>query len=233
MTDTASQPALTREIVIIAAFNEETKIATVVSELRGRSYEVVVIDDGSADRTREAALAAGAKVVRHPVNLGQGAALQTGIDFGLRGGYDRFVTFDADGQHDPDDIARMRAAMAEADADFVLGSRFLGTTIGMTAARKALLKLAVVFTRITSGMRLTDAHNGLRYFSAAAARTIRLRQNRMAHASEILDQIGASGLRYVECPVTIRYTDYSKAKGQSGLNSVNIVLDLVLQRLRK
>lgn len=203
MTSSSLSPS-PREIVIIAAFNEATKIGSVVSELKARGYEVVVVDDGSADRTREAALEAGASVVTHPVNLGQGAALQTGMHFGVRGGYDRFVTFDADGQHDPEDIARMRAMMAETGADFVLGSRFLGTTIGMPAARKALLKLAVVFTRVTSGLRLTDAHNGLRYFSRAAAKTIRLHQNRMAHASEILDQIGAISRSTVSLDTELR-----------------------------
>jgi len=220
-------------IVIIAAFNEARSIVDVVAPLRSRGYDVVVVDDGSMDDTSDNAFRAGASVVRHPVNLGQGAALQTGLTFGIRGGYRYFVTFDADGQHDADDIPRMLAKMAESGADFVLGSRFLGGAIGMTSARRLLLKAAVVFTRLTTGMALTDAHNGLRLLSREAARAINLEQNRMAHASEILDQVASSGLAYVECPVTIRYTDYSKAKGQSGLNSLNIVIDLVLQGLRK
>jgi hypothetical protein len=115
----------------------------------------------------------------------------------------------------------------------VLGSRFLGAAVGMSLARRLLLGAAVLFTRITTGMQLTDAHNGLRLITSEGLKRIELRQNRMAHASEILEQIGASGLPYAECPVTVHYTDYSKAKGQSGLNSINIVLDLVLQRLRK
>lgn len=220
-------------LVLIAAFNEAGALGPVIEGLRARGYDVVVVDDGSVDDTARVGREAGASVVRHPINLGQGAAVQTGIEFGRRNGYARFVTFDADGQHDPDDIARMLELMQRERADFVLGSRFIGATVGMTASRRLLLKLAVLFTRIISGMRLTDAHNGLRAFTAEGARHINLRQNRMAHASEILDQIAASGLRYVECPVTIRYTDYSRAKGQSGFNSVNILLDLLFQRIRK
>lgn len=220
-------------LVIIAAFNEEREVGTVVSSVRDRGYEVVVVDDGSSDATSEMALSAGAVVVQHPVNLGQGAALQTGIEYGLRKGYSMLVTFDADGQHDPDDIKALSDCMAVSGADVVLGSRFLGSTIGMTGVRRILLKAAVSFTRLTTGLSLTDAHNGLRLLNRKAASVIHLKQNRMAHASEILEQIASSRLSYMECPVTIRYTDYSKAKGQSGLNSVNIVLDLVLQRLRK
>jgi len=220
-------------LVVVAAYNEESAIAAVVEELGQRGYHVAVVDDGSRDATGTRASAAGAVVVTHPVNLGQGAALQTGLEYGLRAGFQYLVTFDADGQHDPDDILRLQAKMVESGAEFVLGSRFLGGTIGMTKARRLLLKLAVAFTRVTTGMALSDAHNGLRLMTRKGAQGVYLRQNRMAHASEILDQIAASGLQYVECPVTIRYTDYSKAKGQSGFNSINILLDLFLQRLRK
>jgi len=220
-------------LVVIAAYNEQAVIAGVVADLVNRGYEVAVVDDGSHDETSERAEKADATVIKHSINLGQGAALQTGLEYGLRSGYRFFVTFDADGQHDPDDIPRLRNRMIEMNADFVLGSRFLGGTVGMTKPRRLLLKAAVLFTRLTTGLRLTDAHNGLRLLSKRAATAIDLRQNRMAHASEILDQIATSGLVYVECPVTIRYTDYSKAKGQSGLNSLNILLDLFLQRLRK
>lgn len=187
-------------LVIIAAFNEERVIADVVVSLRERSYDVVVVDDGSADATAERARAAGARVIRHPVNLGQGAALQTGIEYGRRYAYPLMATFDADGQHDPDDLLRMLEAMGAASADFVLGSRFLGATIGMWWPRRLLLRAAVAFSRITTGMALSDAQNGLRLFTANAARRIELQQNRMAHASEFLHQIAASGLKYVECP---------------------------------
>jgi glycosyltransferase involved in cell wall biosynthesis len=217
--------------VVIAAYNEAKVIARVVSEVAGAGYRVVVVDDGSADDTADRALAAGAAVLRHPFNLGQGAALQTGIDYALAQAADVVVTFDADGQHRCVDISRLVAALTQQQVDFVLGSRFLGRSPNLPPLRRLLLKAATVFTRLTTGLALTDTHNGLRAMTRRGAAAIRLRQNRMAHASELLSQIGASGLAYVEQPVTIEYTAYSLAKGQSMRDAVFILLDLFARRL--
>jgi glycosyltransferase involved in cell wall biosynthesis len=217
--------------VICAAYNEATTIADVVGDLRRAGHQVVVVDDGSLDRTRDIAAAAGAHVVAHPINLGQGAALQTGIDYALARGADVLVTFDADGQHRVTDISRMLEALRREHADFALGSRFLGQTTNLPTLRRWLLKAATLFTRLTTGLLLTDSHNGLRAMTRRGAGAIRLRQNRMAHASEILVEIAESGLRYVEVPVTIDYTAYSLAKGQRLGDSVAILLDLVAREL--
>lgn len=222
-----------RAAVVIAAYNESRMIAEVVRDARRLFRTVVVVDDGSRDSTAADALAAGATVLVHPINLGQGAALQTGIAYACRERFPYVVTFDADGQHRPEDAANMLALLEAADAQVALGSRFLGSTEDMPAARRWLLRAATVFTRITTGLRVTDAHNGLRVLRADAAETLRIRQNRMAHASEILEEIARHDLRYIEAPVVIRYTDYSKAKGQSGFGAFNILLDLLLARLRK
>jgi glycosyltransferase involved in cell wall biosynthesis len=216
--------------VVIAAYNEARVIARVAGEVARRGYHVVVVDDGSADGTADCAAAAAA-VVRHPVNLGQGAALQTGIDYARQHGADVIVTFDADGQHRATDIERLVAALREAPADFALGSRFLGDAIALSTARRLLLRAATVFTQLTTGLRLTDTHNGLRAMTRRGAETIRLRQNRMAHASEILAQLAASGLPYVEVPVRIEYTAYSLAKGQRLGDALTILLDLFARRL--
>jgi glycosyltransferase involved in cell wall biosynthesis len=217
--------------VICAAYNEATMIGRVVEELGRAGHQVVVVDDGSGDGTRHVAAAAGAHVVVHPINLGQGAALQTGIDFALLHGADILVTFDADGQHRVSDIPRLVDALARERADFALGSRFLGQTYNLPSLRRWVLRAATVFTRLTTGLRLTDSHNGLRALTRRGASAIRLRQNRMAHASEILVAIAQSGLRYVEVPVTIEYTAYSLAKGQRIGDSVTILLDLFAQEL--
>jgi glycosyltransferase involved in cell wall biosynthesis len=217
--------------VVIAAYNEGAVVARVVSEVERAGYPVVVVDDGSKDATADHARAAGAAVITHPFNLGQGAALQTGIDYAMAQGAHVIVTFDADGQHRVSDISRLTDALVRERADFALGSRFLGQAPNLPPLRRLVLRAATVFTRLTTGLQVTDTHNGLRAMTRRGAAAIRLRQNRMAHASECLSQIGSSGLRYVEQPVTIEYTAYSLAKGQSIRDAVLILLDLFARRL--
>jgi glycosyltransferase involved in cell wall biosynthesis len=194
---------------------------------------VLLIDDGSTDATAATAEKAGAVVIRHPVNLGQGAALQTGIEYALREGADVIVTFDADGQHRVADIDVLIDANAKHNVDFVFGSRVLGGAINLPPTRRLLLKAATWFTRITSGLSVTDTHNGLRAMTQRGAGAIRLRQNRMAHASEFLNQVSASKLKYIEVPVTIEYSAYSLAKGQKLGNSLSILVDLSAQSLHR
>ena len=219
--------------VVIAAYNEASVIARVIADVRRCGLDVVLVDDGSVDATAEIAERAGAVVVRHPVNLGQGAALQTGIEFALQRSADVIVTFDADGQHRAADIAGLIEALSKFDADFALGSRFLGRTVDLPPTRRFLLKAATAFTRLASGLDLTDTHNGLRAMTRRGASEIRIRQNRMAHASELLNQIAASGFKYVEVPVTIEYSAYSLAKGQKLGDALSILVDLSARRLHQ
>lgn len=219
--------------VILAAYNESLVVNDVVSELRGMGYSVILVDDGSADGTGEAAYKAGANVVRHAVNLGQGAALQTGIECAIARGARFVVTFDSDGQHQAADIELLIKALIDTGADIACGSRFLGRALNIPRPRRAFLKVAAIFTGLTTGVSLSDAHNGLRAMTSACARKIRIRQNRMAHASEIISEISRNSLRYVEVPVTIRYTSYSLSKGQSLGNAVAIILDLLARGMFK
>lgn len=219
--------------VICPAFNEANTVAAVLSRLRDDGYRVVVVDDGSSDTTGRIALEFASAVVTHPVNLGQGAALKTGIDYALSRGADVLVTFDTDGQHRVSDIPRLIEALAANRADFALGSRFLGRPQTMPFLRKLLLRAATVFTSATTGLYLTDTHNGLRAFSRRGAMALNFRQNRMAHASEILSDIADSGLRYVEVPVTIDYTAYSMAKGQRTSDLILVLLDLFARKLHR
>lgn len=220
--------------LIIAAFNEEFTITGVITDAIATFPNIVVVDDGSKDRTTELAAKAGAHVVRHPINLGQGAALQTGIDFALRKGAEIFITFDADGQHRIEDAVKMAEAIERGEADIICGSRFLGIDpVGMPIRRKIIIKMAAIFTKLTTGMPVTDAHNGLRAFSRHTAKTIRITQNRMAHASEFVSQIKTWQLRYKEMPVQIKYTSYSMKKGQKLINLVNILTDLFMGKITK
>lgn len=214
---------------MVPLFNEEAVIASVVEDALAVFPHIVCVDDGSSDDSAARAHAAGAVVVRHPINLGQGAALQTGIDYAVaQPSCDYVVTFDADGQHLVTDAQAMVRRLAAEPLDVVLGSRFLDGRTHVGWSKRFVLRTAVFFERAGSGLRLTDAHNGLRAFTRTAAASIEITQNRMAHASEIVNEIGKKKLRYAEQPVKVVYTAYSKAKGQSIWNSVNILADLFL-----
>jgi glycosyltransferase involved in cell wall biosynthesis len=218
--------------VVVAAFNEGESIGDVVRELRTKYQHVVVVDDGSADDTATQALEAGACVLTHLINRGQGAALQTGITYALSQGADFVVTFDADGQHDVADVVQLLTPIAEGRAHIALGSRFLERREEkMPFGRRLLLMAAVLFMRVTSRVRLTDAHNGLRAFSRHAAERIDLKLDRMAHASEIVDQVAATGLPFVEVPVRVRYTSYSLRKGQRNSAALRVAFDYLMARL--
>ncbi len=197
------------------------------------NYTVVVVDDGSTDDTWHMLRNLPIYALRHAFNLGQGAALQTGMTFALRHGAEIIVHFDADGQHRVEDIGVLVEPLRRGEADVVLGSRFLRKTdrLAVPLPRRITLRGAVVVNGLTTGMWLSDAHNGFRALTAEAAKNICLRENGFAHATEILSEVRRLQLRYVERPTTINYSDYSKAKGQSIWNAVNIVIDLLLMRV--
>ena len=214
--------------LVVPLYNEAQVVREVITQARQTFPYVVVVDDGSKDDSVSQAEAAGAVVIRHPINLGQGAALQTGIDYVLTRTSARYLdTFDADGQHSPVDAAAMVTRAQAEDLGFVLGSRFLGGPAQVGWLKRLVLRTAARVASRTSGMRLSDAHNGLRVLRRDAAGMLDLTQNRMAHASQIVRQLGDTGLPWSEHAVHIAYTEYSKAKGQSLWNSVNILVDLL------
>jgi polyprenyl-phospho-N-acetylgalactosaminyl synthase len=216
--------------VVIPVFNEASVVGDVVHELRGRYPLVVCVDDGSSDASAERVLEAGAVLVRHPINLGQGAALRTGIEYGLTLPHVRyFVTFDADGQHDMDAIGPMLQVLRDERAQIVFGSRFLDRRSEIGGAKRAVLRAAIWYTRASTGLALTDTHNGMRAFDREVAAALDLQMNGMAHASEVVSIVSHRGFPYAELPVHIHYTTYSKSKGQPLINGVNILFDLLLK----
>jgi len=221
-------PSSKRIFVLVAAYNEALRLGETLRSLtEGQPYPVVVVDDGSTDSTPT--IASGFErvvVLQHARNLGQGAALQTGIDYVLNQGAQLVVTFDADGQHSPADIAMLIEPILKEQADIVLGSRFLVRNPQIPLGRWLLLKCGIAFTRFTLGLRITDTHNGLRALSRTAASRIRITQRRMAHASEILHQVRRLKLRYVEVPVSVQYSVETLKKGQSFWGAATILKDL-------
>ena len=228
--ETGEPPAslLASTWLVVPLYNEAPVVRETICAARAVFPHVVVVDDGSTDDSAAEAAATGAVVVRHPINLGQGAALQTGITYVLEHTDARYlVTFDADGQHSPADAAAMVARAETEGLAIVLGSRFLEGTADVGWLKRLVLRTAAAVSSRTSGMHLTDAHNGLRLIRRDAAQQLDLTQNRMAHASQIIRQLGATGLPWREQGVHIVYTDYSRSKGRSLWNSVNILVDLM------
>lgn len=219
--------------VVVPIFNEERVIASALAPLLDRGRTVIAVDDGSTDGTWRIIRSLPIHSLRHPVNLGQGAALQTGMSYALEHGAEYIVHFDADGQHSVDDIEVMLEPLHKGEADVVLGSRFLRNEDrrAIPPARRALLKGGVIVNGILTRVWLTDAHNGFRAMTRDAAQKIHMRENRFAHASEILIQIRRNRLRVVERPTAIVYTEHSQAKGQSNLNAIKIVMDMILRRI--
>jgi polyprenyl-phospho-N-acetylgalactosaminyl synthase len=215
--------------VVVPCYNEHGVIGEVIRGLRTVGVSVVVVDDCSTVPLGAHDVTGASALLRHAINLGQGAALQTGLEYAVGAGARFIATFDADGQHDPLDLPRMFAPLERGEVDIVLGTRFgdEGRALDMPASRRLLLKLATSVTRLTTGLPLTDTHNGLRAMTARAASQLRLQRNRMAHASEILQRIAKLELRLVEMPVTVRYTTYSLSKGQRMSNMANILWESV------
>jgi glycosyltransferase involved in cell wall biosynthesis len=216
--------------VVIPVFNEAPVVRDVVCSVRERYANVVCIDDASTDGSAKELAGTGVALVRHPFNLGQGAALRTGIEYGLRcTKATLFVTFDADGQHDIDDVDQMLKILDDGGAQIVFGTRFLDTRTQLGVAKRAVLNAAVRYTRVSTGLSVSDTHNGLRAFTREVAEALDLTMNGMAHASELLAIVAKRNYIYAEAPVHIRYTEYSRGKGQPLLNAINIIFDIIFR----
>lgn len=220
---------------IVPVYNETPVLFSTLEPLIRKGYAVVVVDDGSTDGSWETISKLPVYALRHPINLGQGAALQTGMTFAFLRGAEAVVHFDADGQHSLQNAEELLEPVLRGEADVVLGSRFLRVEDkkAVPFLKRVLLRFAIFVNWFMTGLLLTDAHNGLRVLNRAAAQKIFLLENGYAHASEIIHQIRRLKLRYMEKPTRIRYSKYSRAKGQPIWNAVNIFIDLLLRRIFK
>ncbi|HLK26966.1 MAG TPA: glycosyltransferase family 2 protein [Puia sp.] len=222
--------------VIVPVFNEdEAVLKRTLQDLLSLGYNIILVDDGSDNDVEEIARKYPIIFLRHRLNLGQGAALQTGMRAAQNLAADIVVHFDADGQHDANEIQKLIEPLSKNECDIVFGSRFLNNKDkqSISASKKIVLQTGRYVNRIFYGILLSDAHNGFRAIDKDAIKKITITQNRMAHASEILHLVKKKLLRYKEVPVTIHYTEYSKQKGQSIFNSVNILFDLIFKKLNR
>lgn len=220
--------------VIIPVYNEAKMVGSVIETVKKHYANVVCVSDGSRDNSSDVIVTAGAYLVEHPINFGAGAATQTGVDFALldpKAKY--FVTIDADGQHDVNDTLAMVALLRKGKYDVVFGSRFMGKVENISHFKFKFLQLATVFSKKTSGVNLSDPHIGLRAFNRTFAENLKITLHDFAHASEIIHRIDDGNYRYTELPASVSYSDYSKSKGQSWINAINITFDLWLHRMSK
>jgi glycosyltransferase involved in cell wall biosynthesis len=222
--------------VIIPSYNEDAGVVRqTLLPLIAQHYTIVIVDDGSPGDTFAHFSDLPVFYLRHSVNLGQGAALQTGMEFAKRKGATYVVHFDADGQHPAAGLSQLLAPLRAGTADVVLGSRFLRREdeSNIPPIRKVVLTAARAVNGLFTGMWLSDAHNGLRALNQQALAVIQLTENRQAHATEILYQIRRNRLRAVEVPSSVTYTAYSRSKGQSSMNAFSVLVDLILNKLFK
>jgi glycosyltransferase involved in cell wall biosynthesis len=224
--------------IIIPIYNESKVIYKLLQNEEFKKYVLILVDDGSKDDLSLRRISIPFYFLQHSKNLGQGAALQTGMEFAKLLDADIVVHFDGDGQHDPADIERLTEPVIAGKASVVIGSRFLksqGETnlSKIPYPRKIILQCARLIQFIYTGMRLTDSQNGLRAISGAALGSIEITENRMAHAIELIQIFQNKKLHVTEVPVHILYTEYSNVKGQKLLNGVFIVLKLLINKLVK
>lgn len=217
---------------IIPCYNEAKVIRNTVTEVLEKGYSVVIIDDCSKDGSKKQLAGLPVYYLRHRVNMGQGAALQTGIDFAKRKGAKYFVTFDADGQHDCNDIPGMVEFLEKEKADIVFGSRFLpGAKTNVSRTRSFALNMGRYINFLVSGIMLSDSFNGLRLLSGKAVEHIRLTENRMAHPAELMMLTAVKKLKYAEFPVSIHYSEYSKSKGLKNRDGIKILAEIFLNKI--
>jgi len=221
--------------VIVPVFNESKVLEKIVQNLLACNYKIIVVDDGSTDNVKEIMKNYPVIFLCHRLNIGQGAALQTGMNAAKILDADIVVHFDADGQHDADEIKKLIEPLLQNKCDIVFGSRFLKdeNVRSVPFIKKIILQTGRYINWIFYGILLSDAHNGFRAMNRKALEKIVITQNRMAHASEILQLVKKNKLRFQEVPVTIHYTKYSQQKGQSIFNSVNIIFDLIFKKFEK
>ena len=226
---------MTNIVAIIPAYNEEDALADVIAKSLNHVDKVIVVNDGSKDRTAEVAIEAGARVISHSINLGKGEALKSG--FKAIEDDSVIVTIDGDGQHNPDEIPDLIKPIIEDGADLVNGSRYMnGPEENTPAYRRVGQKVLDIATNISAGIRVTDSQSGFRAFSNKSRDVFRFKDTGFGIESEMLVDAAEAGLKIVEVPITVRYDVDGSTKDPitHGFSVLfNIAKDKVLRTLNK
>jgi glycosyltransferase involved in cell wall biosynthesis len=221
--------------IILPAFNEAPVIGQVLAGVKKElkkinlKSEIVVIDDASWDKTAKVAKEKGATVLTHFINRGLGGALATGMEYARKNKAEIVLTMDSDGQHDPEDLKKVIKPILSQKADIVIGVREIKK---MPFDRKIITLVSSLITYLFFGIYCSDTQSGFRVFNQKALKKIQIKTQRMEVSSEFFGEIKKNKLKFVEVPVRVIYTPYSRAKGQSNLNAFKILLKLILRLAR-
>jgi glycosyltransferase involved in cell wall biosynthesis len=221
--------------VVLPAYNEDRVISEVIKGIHKEfsntkyDFEIVVIDDGSTDKTSEFATKSGAKTIRHILNVGSGGATATGLSYAQQNGFDVAVTVDADGQHHPEDVLAGVNILTNGNTDLLIGSRLINKE-GMSKLKVLGNRGLTFITYVLFGVNVTDSQSGLRIFSKRALNTLRWKTSGYEFCSEMLWRAKQIGLKIHEFPIKTIYTDYSISKGQNNWNAYNIIKSLLRRR---
>ena len=220
--------------ILIPVYNEEKKIKKVILELKEAFKNIIVVNDGSTDKTQEILDSTDVISLKHCINLGQGAAVSTGFKYinKIKNAY-ALITFDADGQHSVEDARAFATEIQNCDEDIIFGSRFEGKTENIPFLKKIVLSIVVFFTNKFSKTKLTDAHNGLKAIKICSLKKIDITIDGFGFESQIIHQVSKRGINYKEMPTNTIYTEYSKNKGQKLINGLIILEDLFKQGGKK
>jgi glycosyltransferase involved in cell wall biosynthesis len=213
--------------IIIPLYNEEQVLNEVISDLNKNFSNIIVVDDGSNDKSNELLQNLNVTLITHPLNLGQGAAIKTAFEYvqTIKKAY-AIVTFDADGQHSTKDAVRFAKEIISCKEDIIFGSRFIKNGKKVPLLKRILLKFAILATNIMTKVQLTDTHNGLKAIKTETLKRLNLSISGYAFESQIVMEVSKAKIPYKEMPTNISYTKYSIKKGQSIRNSLLIAEDL-------
>lgn len=198
--------------VVIPAYNEELMIGDVINKCKEHVDDVIVVNDGSSDRTAETAEKAGAFVLSHGANKGYGQALIDGIKTALERGHDVVITLDGDGQHNPDDIPKFLNAMKYFDADIVSGSRFLGNFMASQFHRRFGIKVLTAIPYFLCGLHMSDTQCGFRAYRKEVFEKVSLSDRGMGFSVELPIKAKQKGFSFMEVPVTVKYNNSVRLK---------------------
>ena len=220
--------------VIVPVYNEEEKILLVLNDLKRYFKNILVVNDGSTDKTTDILKSSNVETLNHEINLGAGAAISSGFEaIKRKKNIEALITFDADGQHSTEDANDFAHEIISCSEDVIFGSRFIKHSKNIPRVKKIILSIVTFISNRITKIKLTDAHNGMNAFKTSCLDRILINIDGFGFATQIVNSVAKNSLSYKEMPTNIKYTDYSIKKGQRIFGGFLILEDLFKSRGRK